>query len=1165
MNYLKIYIQISKEKKIELEASYDDTFKDIKLLIEKKEGIPFNNQVLFYKDKELENNKSIDYYNIDYNTTIQLVLRSDKVSIKTSKGKLFTIEIRPKDLIINIKEKIKIKEGFLPENQNLFLEKKELEDKMPISHYNIKNGSEILLIIKSIKFYVNIPTGVILNFNSKPSTSIIDIKKEIKQSQEIDIDIQQLIFNEKILEDAKTIDDYDIRDESIIKLKFSLKNDIQLFVKTFQSKVLVLDVNKTDTIGDIKDKIQDKNGIPKYNQRIIISGKELEDKKTLNDYGLDNNSTIHLVLKDNKNECILLYKINKEDKNIRIIGENFYKNNSIHCKIIINGKESKLYEFYEIKNNESDNLIVKLIKNENLTDMSFMFCGCTSLLNIDNISKWDTKKVTKMNSMFSGCESLIILPDISNWDTSNVVGMNYMFSGCISLTQLPDISKWNIKNVINMRGIFSQCKSLISLPDISKWDTSKVTDMSFMFCECISLSTLPDLSQWNVTNVIYMAKMFEKCLSLLYVPDISKWDISNVTSMVYMFSECTSLTSFPDISSWDLKNVIDTRFMFSGCKIDFLEESKNKLKQFILRNEDLKFLPQIELKFNDVKSITEKLISDLKQEIKNIINEDNFSIIEIKKGSLQVLLTLQFIIFNEIQKLDTPNKEKETFDYFKFFDKFSETIRIEVQKLVKVLLESDFISMGMVKPSYVGKNIFDIKNNRNYPFILKKLNESRIETNSSILEEKFDNEKFFNTSNDYNDLNIVEISKNISIDDLKDFYNELALKANKQEINQKKLINKLDEFNLIFDKEIEKAIKESIFEYKITQIYLTDRDLSDYLKEKENCENTIVKFLFHGTTIKCAKSILSTQFRDSKCHAFGKGVYFTDMLDYTWRYSKDNEYLKEIPKIGDSFSIVVSEIYYNNNMFETVYDTEKRNLEVPKYGIRHGFGNFKGEKNYEKKLKDSHRFIGNEFLITDKNQILPLYCITFKRIEYLVIWRDNNFIKNNPNKYSNKIFNKIQEFHRIFQKKITLELNSKIYYLTNSEDALNLIKKKKYNKIIIITNGSNDAKKFIIEAREILGEKGKYPIIGVSVYDIKKHYKWIKEMENTILLNGIEYHEKFLNAVVRKDIKLLGDLRNEIINEYKKSIKDFSLKELNQYCLEFPNYKKEGSFNNLEI
>jgi len=159
----------------------------------------------------------------------------------------------------------------------------------------------------------------------------------------------------------------------------------------------------------------------------------------------------------------------------------------------------------------------------------------------------------------------------------------------------------------------------------------------------------------------------------------------------------------------------------------------------------------------------------------------------------------------------------------------------------------------------------------------------------------------------------------------------------------------------------------------------TSPTTNNFEMEKKNCENTIVKFLFHGTLIKNAKNILSSQFWDSKSHAFGKGVYFTDMLDYTWRYSQEKR-TSRIPKIGDSFSIVVSEIYYNNNMFETVYDTEKINLEVPKYGIRHGFGNFKGEKNYEKKLKDSHRFIGNEFLITDKNQILPLYKIPIMSI-----------------------------------------------------------------------------------------------------------------------------------------------------------------------------------------
>ena len=52
-----------------------------------------------------------------------------------------------------------------------------------------------------------------------------------------------------------------------------------------------------------------------------------------------------------------------------------------------------------------------------------------------------------------------------------------MFYGCSSLISLPDLSKFDTKNVTNMNSMFSKCSSLISLPDISEWNTSSVTDM----------------------------------------------------------------------------------------------------------------------------------------------------------------------------------------------------------------------------------------------------------------------------------------------------------------------------------------------------------------------------------------------------------------------------------------------------------------------------------------------------------------------------------------------------------------------------------------------------------------------------------------------------------------------------------------------------------------
>ena len=53
-----------------------------------------------------------------------------------------------------------------------------------------------------------------------------------------------------------------------------------------------------------------------------------------------------------------------------------------------------------------------------------------------------------------------------------------IFTGCSSLVSLPDISKWDMSKITNLALMFSDCRSLTSLPDISKWDTSKVTDMN---------------------------------------------------------------------------------------------------------------------------------------------------------------------------------------------------------------------------------------------------------------------------------------------------------------------------------------------------------------------------------------------------------------------------------------------------------------------------------------------------------------------------------------------------------------------------------------------------------------------------------------------------------------------------------------------------------------
>ena len=192
------------------------------------------------------------------------------------------------------------------------------------------------------------------------------------------------------------------------------------------------------------------------------------------------------------------------------------------------------------------------INTANVTNMGYMFYGCSALESLD-LSSFNTANVTNMAFMFSGCQKLTSL-NVSSFNTANVTNMASMFSGCQKLTSL-NVSSFNTANVILMNGMFNHCKTLTSL-DLSSFNTANVEDMVNMFNFCSSLTSL-DLSSFNTANVILMNDMFNSCSALTSL-DLSNFNTANVMSMANMFHNCSSLTSL-DLSSFDFKeNVILT-------------------------------------------------------------------------------------------------------------------------------------------------------------------------------------------------------------------------------------------------------------------------------------------------------------------------------------------------------------------------------------------------------------------------------------------------------------------------------------------------------------------------------------------------------------------------------------------------------------------------------
>lgn len=72
---------------------------------------------------------------------------------------------------------------------------------------------------------------------------------------------------------------------------------MQLLVKTLTGKTITVDVNEDDTVETLKQRINEKEGIPVDQQRLIFGGKQIESERTLSDYGVTNGATMHLVLR----------------------------------------------------------------------------------------------------------------------------------------------------------------------------------------------------------------------------------------------------------------------------------------------------------------------------------------------------------------------------------------------------------------------------------------------------------------------------------------------------------------------------------------------------------------------------------------------------------------------------------------------------------------------------------------------------------------------------------------------------------------------------------------------------------------------------------------------------------------------------------------------------
>jgi len=297
--------------------------------------------------------------------------------------------------------------------------------------------------------------------------------------------------------------------------------------------------------------------------------------------------------------------------------------------------------------------------------------------------------------------------------------------------------------------------------------------------------------------------------------------------------------------------------------------------------------------------------------------------------------------------------------------------------------------------------------------------------------------------------------------------------------------NWLTEHSKMAQEMVETALKKCTSDFVVVKSTLVyNPKLLEKFLHHTNQRN--MKLLYHATKTENYDSILENGFSKNKIGTandpgyYGQGFYFSSFPEYCLIYKKKNDWVENLVTLIVSWVNLGKQETVNKIIGGKEILVDSHYVQVNQWGQPYSGDEIKCD----------------EYVVKDETRVLPTYIIYLKRVDKTIIWRDPK-VENNEN-------------HQVYTMLREIKGNFNLYIEPDGEEALKLITtKKKECTLYLITNGNDDAEKFVATV-----QKNKIDKILVFCHDLKEHVKWASGFEGVYVTDRCDLVARFVYEII---------------------------------------------------